>query len=211
MGKITAPVVSKAHDPLGRFQLQPFILGFKQKQNHIKLEPGNCLLKPGHCCEGFLWESATCKDALLWCLQQVFSLGPVLGWGTGISDILGDWRAVVGAPGTKQPCHLGSISEYQQAPKENRNPQAAPKEVSIQRTDSKHLQWGTNTNLEIIPEWYLADLKPLFIGTQAWYVSAYFPHLSPSSVIGFSSWWWWIRGELLGEMKLKRTESSNPA
>lgn len=46
MGQITAPLVSKAHNPLGRFQLQPLILVFKQKQNHIKLEPDDCLLKP---------------------------------------------------------------------------------------------------------------------------------------------------------------------
>lgn len=48
MGKITISIVSKAHNPLDRFLLQPFNFlkkKKKQKQNHIKLEPGNSLLK----------------------------------------------------------------------------------------------------------------------------------------------------------------------
>lgn len=85
MGKITAPVVSKAHIPLGRFQLQPFILVFKQKQNHIKLEPGDCLLKPSLAAALRVFSECQPHAKMLFfdACSKCFLWGPCWGGGLG--------------------------------------------------------------------------------------------------------------------------------
>lgn len=85
MGKITAPVVSKAHIPLGRFQLQPVILVFKQKQNHIKLEPGDCLLKPSLAAALRVFSECQPHAKMLFfdACSKCFLWGPCWGGGLG--------------------------------------------------------------------------------------------------------------------------------
>lgn len=155
---------------------------------------------------------ATYKDVFVWCLQQVFSLQPVPGRETGIPYIQENGELCWDKPRRKQSWNLDSLSKnINRLQRKERKQPHAPQEVSIQERVFKHWVLGTNIYFRKILEWYWADLKPVFADTKVWNISAYFPYLSPSSVTGFSSWQGWIRGELLGEVKLKRAESTNPA
>lgn len=127
MGKITAPVVSKAHSPLGRFQLQPFILLFKQKQNHIKLEPDDCLLKPSLAAAVRVFSECqphakmlffdACSKCFLWSLCWGGGRGYPTSWETGElcwrlqgQNSLGTWAAFLristGSKGKKENHNL---------------------------------------------------------------------------------------------------------
>lgn len=72
----------------------------------------------------------------------MFSLGPVLGRGTGISDILGDWRAVVGLQGENS---LGTWAAFLRISTGCKD----QKENNVSQ-QSRHISYMTLTTIEIL-------------------------------------------------------------